>query len=95
MWWLCYRRGGRFVGAAVFEAQLLVEAKLKALLAGLPDGFDCTGEMLSDGARRQIPKAMMGRLLSPAELEQLHLKLTTKKPAAASVRRQARKRSAR
>jgi hypothetical protein len=45
--------------------------------------------------KRQIPKSMMGRMLSLQELAQLEAKLTPKKPAAASVRRrEPRKRSA-
>jgi hypothetical protein len=94
-YWLSYRRDGGLVGAAVFEAQLPIEAKLKAAMAGLPDGFDCTCELLAQSTRRKIPKSMMSRLLGPAELAQLHVKLWAKKPAAKSVRRrELRKRSA-
>jgi hypothetical protein len=87
LFWLYYRRDGQFAGAAIFEAQLPIEAKVKAVLAGLPDGFDCSTQVLAESARRKIPRSMMGHLLSPAELEQLHIKLMGKKPAAASARR--------
>jgi hypothetical protein len=43
------------------KPRIPIEAKLKASLAGLGEGFECTAELLSDAARDQIPESMMGR----------------------------------
>jgi hypothetical protein len=95
LYWLCYRRAGQFAGAAVFEAQFSIEAKLKAAVAGLPVGFDCECLTLSPALARQVPKSLIGHTLSAEELIQLKASIIPKKPVAASARwRGPRKRSA-
>jgi hypothetical protein len=95
LYWLCYRRDGQFVGAAVFEAQFPVEAQLRAAVAGLPVGFDCECLQLSPDLARQIPKSLIDHVLSAEEIKQLKARIIPKKPAAASVhRRDPQKRSA-
>jgi hypothetical protein len=89
LYWLCYRRHGTFAGAAVFEASLLVEAHLKAALAGVGDGFGCAGFELAESARQYIPKSMIGRMLSLSELGRLEARIKPRILAAAWVRRRA------
>jgi hypothetical protein len=84
---LCFSRAGHFAGAVVFEVPLLVEAKLKRALAGLPDGIDCEWLELAEGAEKQIPCSMVGRLLSLEELGQLEAGFTPKPARQAPLER--------
>ncbi len=88
VFWLNYRHpDGGFAGVAVVEAPALVQARMKAAVAGLDPGFECDGYALDEVSARQIPPDMIGRLLDDGDLRRLQRIITRKKPAAPSVRR--------
>ena len=72
---------------AVVEAQVLIQARMKAAVSRLDPGFECDGYALDEASARQIPPDMIGRLLDDGDLRRLQRITTRKKPAARSVRR--------
>jgi hypothetical protein len=79
----------------VIESGDLIHARVKAALAGLDDGLNfASGHMLDQASARQVPEAMIGRLLDDGDLRRLQRMLTKKKPPAPSVRRRAARKSA-
>jgi len=87
--WLNYRHSnGRGAGVIVMEAPFILQARVKAAVAGLDDGLEFTnGHELDDESGRQIPNDMTGRLLDDGDLRRLQRALMRKKPPAPSVRR--------
>ena len=64
------------------EAPFLLQARKKAAVAGLDQGFDyADGHQLDEISALLIPEDMIGRLLGESDLMRL-LATTTKKPAA-------------
>jgi hypothetical protein len=59
---------------------------MKAAVAGLDPGFECTGYQLDDASARQIPHNMIGRLLDDDDLRRLQRMLAAKKPRTPSAR---------
>jgi hypothetical protein len=88
LFWLNYRYSDGPAGVVVLESGDLIHARLKVALAGLDHGLEfASGHTLDAESARQIPEAMIGRLLNDGDLRRLHRILITKKPPAPSVRR--------
>jgi hypothetical protein len=89
LFWLTYRHpDGRAAGAAVIESHGLLEACLKASLAGADRDLEfVSGHQLDPASVELIPASMIGRLLDDGDLRKLQRILIKKKPPAPSVRR--------
>jgi hypothetical protein len=97
LFWLTYRYpqgrvvrypDGRVAGVVVIEAPDLLQARLKAALAGADRELEfASGHQLDPLSAEQIPDEMLGRRLNRGDLRKLHRMLVRKKPPAPSVRR--------
>jgi hypothetical protein len=89
LFWLTYRHpDGRSAGAVVVESHGLLQARLKAALAGADRDLQfVSGHQLDKESAEHIPANMIGRLLDDGDLQNLNRALVKKKPPARSVRR--------
>jgi hypothetical protein len=89
LFWLTYRHpDGRAAGVVVVESHGLLQARLKASLAGADRELEfASGHQLDPESAGLIPANMIGRLLDDGDLRKLHWALLKKKPPAPSVRR--------
>jgi hypothetical protein len=95
LYWLSYRLGGAFEGAALVEAPSLSEAQQRAEAQGIYPGGEVEGHQIDPNDTRAIPARFRSRLLSEdevAELERLLVSIMPKKKPAPSVRRSRPKR---
>jgi hypothetical protein len=81
LFWLTYRHpDGRAARAVVVESHGLLQARLKAALAGAFNS--CQGTSSTRTARGGSSANMIGRLLDDGDLRKLHRMLLKKKPPA-------------
>jgi hypothetical protein len=66
---------------AIVQAWSLIEARMRAALAGLDAGMEfVSGNELDEASSQQIPKEMIGRLLDDRDLLRLQRSIVPKKP---------------
>lgn len=88
MFWLSYRHwDGRFAGAVVIESNALIYARMRVALSGVDKGLAfVSGDVLDQDSMRQLPIALLGRLLNPSDLRTLERALVKKKPVQSGCR---------
>jgi hypothetical protein len=90
MWWLCFQRDGRLLGAAIVEGASLVAARLQASTEGMDAGGAFTqGHKLTPDLVARLTPEDIGRMLSPTEAELVLKRFdrVQRKPPAPSIRR--------
>jgi len=68
LYWLCYQHNNH-ISVVIEPASSLVDARMRAALAGLDEGIFTEGHELD--RKWQVPKAMIGRRLSQQEAKKL------------------------
>jgi hypothetical protein len=70
LYWLCYRHKDQ-VSVVIEPAPSLIDARMRAALAGLDEGEFTEGHELDRKTEKQVPKAMIGSRLSQEEAKRL------------------------
>jgi hypothetical protein len=87
MWWLCFERGGRFLGVAIVEGETLSAARLRATTSGVAVGASFTvGHPLDARCRAMLAPDQIGRMLSAAEAADLAKRFERDAPKAPAAR---------
>jgi hypothetical protein len=88
--WLTYNQGGRLLGVVIVDSADLIQARLKAAVAGADQGAQfCEGHKLDHATAALLPDTAIGRMLSPDEAARLVRKIERqipKRPPAPSVK---------
>src|SRR5438128_130190 len=72
LFWLCYRRDNRLLGAVILEAGTLLEARMLAALDGIDQLAEFSeGYELSAHHAAMVTANLVGRMLSPDEASRL------------------------
>jgi hypothetical protein len=70
LFWLCYQHNNQ-IFVVIEPAPSLVDARMRAALAGLDEGVFTEGHELDRKTEKQVPKAMIGCRLSQEEAKRL------------------------
>jgi hypothetical protein len=70
LYWLCYHHDNQ-ISVVIEPASSLVDARMRAAIAGLDEGEFTEGHELDRKTEKQVPKAMIGCRLSQEEAKRL------------------------
>jgi hypothetical protein len=92
------RPSGRLLGVVIQDSSCIVQARLRAAVAGVDQGVEfCEGHELDQATAAPVPATAIGRMLGPDEAGKLIRRLERgipKRPPAPSVKRRAARKRA-